>query len=102
MRCMHVLLLAIALAAAPKTTDKTELIVKVKPETVVIWVDGKKLGTAKKTYTLKVKPGAHQIKVQNNKDTSEETVVVKKGESKTWELDMTDSGATPVPTPGED
>ena len=92
---MHALILILALTAAPKTSDKTQLIVKVKPETVIIWVDGKKLGSAKKTYTLNVKPGQHQVKVKNNKDTSEEVVVVKKGESKTWELDMTDSGAAP-------
>jgi hypothetical protein len=79
------LALAVALSGSPKASQKTQLTIDIKPETAVVYVDGKKKGTGKKPITLTVKPGRHQLRIVNNKDEHSETVVVKKGESKKWE-----------------
>jgi hypothetical protein len=89
------LILAVALAAAPKTAaakQETMLVISVKPAQVIIFLDGRKLGTAAKEYKLKVTPGDHHIKLQLKKDSSEEIVSVKKGQKRAWSFDMTDSG----------
>ncbi len=72
----------VSLSGAPK---KTQLIVEVKPASAIVYVDGKKRGTGAKTVTLTVTPGKHTLKVQNKGDEHQEVVVVKKGESRTWQ-----------------
>lgn len=91
---MYALLLALAVAASPKAPAKEEtaLVLNIKPAEVVVYLDGRKLGTADKVSTVKVKPGDHTIKLVLKKDSSEDVVTVKKGQKKVWEFDMTDSG----------
>jgi len=72
----------VALSGAPK---KTQLVLEVKPAEAVIYVDGKKKGTAAKTIKLTVTPGKHVIKLTHKGDEHQETVVVKKGEIRTWQ-----------------
>lgn len=92
---MLALILMAAISASPKAgpaKDDTALILNIKPAQVVVYLDGKKLGTADKVNTVKVKPGEHTIKLVLKKDSSEDVVTVKKGQKKIWEFDMTDSG----------
>lgn len=79
------LVASIALAGSPNAGKKTVLVLDVQPETAVIYVDGKKKGTAKKQITLAVTPGNHRVKVVNGGDEHEEVIAVKKGETKTWQ-----------------
>lgn len=101
------LILTLALSASPTPAhakSETKLVLDVKPADVEVYLDDKKLGPASKTYTVTVKPGAHQVKLTRKKDRVEEPVTVNKGETKTWHFDMGDSGAStdssgkPVPT----
>ena len=92
---MLALMLMAAIAASPKAgpaKDETSLVLNIKPAQVVVYLDGRKLGTADKVNTVKVKPGDHTIKLVLKKDSSEDVVTVKKGQKKVWEFDMTDSG----------
>jgi hypothetical protein len=83
------ILLAVAFAAAPKPT---QLVIKVKPAQVVIYLDGRKLGTAAKEYTLNLQPGEHTVRTTLKGDSSEKVIRVKKGERHVFNFDMTDSG----------
>lgn len=81
---------AVALSGAPSTAKKTQLLLEVKPESVVIYVDGKRKGTAGKVRTVKVTPGTHLIKLVNGRDVHEEPVTVKSGQSLTWKMEFGD------------
>jgi hypothetical protein len=92
----------VALSGAPK---KTQLVLEVKPAEAIVYVDGKKKGTAAKAITLTVTPGKHVIKVTHKGDEHQEEVVVKKGEVRTWqwafEDDRMDRKKNPPPAEGE-
>jgi hypothetical protein len=83
---MHALALTVmlALAAAPKGPQKTQLKIEVKPASTVVFVDGKRKGTGAKPITLSTTPGRHMIKLVFGKDEHQEAVQVKSGETKKW------------------
>ena len=76
------LALVVALGGAPK---KTQLKIEIKPETAVLFVDGKRKGTGAKLHVFTVTPGRHLLKVVNKKDEHQEMVIVKKGEVTSWQ-----------------
>lgn len=83
------------LSGSPQTTTKatqkkTQLRIEVKPESAVIYVDGKRKGTGAKVHTLTVQPGRHMIKVVHKKDEHAEPVMVKKGELTHWKWEFED------------
>ncbi|MEW5854120.1 MAG: hypothetical protein AB2A00_35420 [Myxococcota bacterium] len=71
---------------------------KVAPESVVIFVDGKKVGTAGTAKPHKVKPGQHLIKLVWGKDEAEEPIDVPAGQSVEFQYTFEDSGK---PQPAE-
>jgi hypothetical protein len=86
---------------APPGNGPTRLRLEVKPVSAVIYVDGKKRGTATdKPLLITVTPGHHQIKVTYKKDSSEEPVTVKKGETLNWKYEFEeDQPKKPPPEP---
>lgn len=94
-----VALLAAGPKVPPKQPQKTQLKVQVKPDTAVLYVDGKKVKSASGGKTLDLAPGTHRLRVVNRGDERTETVVLKKGEVKVWqwafEDDRRDSGRSP-------
>lgn len=53
---------------------------KISPDTVEVYLDGKKIGTAKHLEVTKTKPGMHAIKLVNGEDETEFDVMIKKGQ----------------------
>jgi hypothetical protein len=90
---MLTLALAMWLSAAPAT-----LSIEVKPEQSVVKVDGKKIGTAKQTLTLKLPAGKHVIRVEYKGDATTDEVVLKAGEKKTWKWEFTGTEKAPQTT----
>jgi hypothetical protein len=78
------LALAFALFGAPKTAQKTQLKLDVKPAAAIVYVDGKRKGTGAKSVTLPIEPGRHTIRIVHNRDEHQEVVVVKKGGITKW------------------
>jgi hypothetical protein len=81
---MLTLALATWLSAAP-----AQLSIEVKPEDSVVKVDGKKIGTATRTLTVKLSAGKHTIRVEHKGDATTEDIVLKAGEKKTWKWEFT-------------
>jgi hypothetical protein len=81
---MLTLALATWLSAAP-----AQLSIEVKPEDSVVKVDGKKIGTASKTLTVKLAAGKHTIRVERKGDSTTDEIVLKPGEKKTWKWEFT-------------
>jgi hypothetical protein len=99
------LLLALSVAGAPTPAKPTRLRIDVKPETAVVFIDGVKKGTGKKTILLSMTPGRHRIKVTNDKDAVDDYVVVKKGETANWQYAFEDDRPAthkPVPPTGDE
>jgi hypothetical protein len=65
---------------------------KVAPANVVIYVDGKKLGTADRVQPFKTKAGMHMVKMEWGKDEAEEPLEVKANESVEFQYTFEDSG----------
>jgi hypothetical protein len=70
---------------------------KVAPANVIIFVDGKKIGSASKVKTTKVRPGQHLIRLVWNKDVVEEPISVGAGETREFQYTLEDSGTAPPP-----
>lgn len=87
-------LLSLVLAAGPTT-----LTIDVQPEDTVIFLDGKRKGTAKKPITVKLSPGRHIIKLQRKGESHEEEVPVKAGEKKTFKWAFEGSAPPKPPDP---
>lgn len=88
---------------APPPKAECVLTWKVAPDTVVIHVDGKKIGTAAKAPPVKLKPGMHMIRLVWGKDETEEPVELKAGESREFQYTFEDSGKpAPAPAPAPD
>jgi hypothetical protein len=102
MASMHALALALAMTLAGAPAKPTRLKLDVKPETCVIYVDGKKRGTAAKPLLVDVTPGKHAIKVENGKDSVEDVAVVKKGDTLTWTYEFTDDRPGKSPAGSDD
>lgn len=95
-------LTALAIAAAvPALADPTPVkkgAAKVKtgihwtvaPDTVEIFVDGKRVGTAKSLDVTTTKPGMHAVKLVNGEDETEFDVMVKKGQIVELRYEFTD------------
>jgi hypothetical protein len=81
---MLTLALALTLSAAP-----AQLTIEVAPEGCVVLVDGKKRGTGKKPFTVKLKPGKHLVRVEYKGDATSEELRLKAGEKKTWKWEFT-------------
>jgi hypothetical protein len=98
------LLFALSVAGAPTPAKPTRLQIDVKPETAVVFVDGARKGTGAHPILITVTPGRHKIKVTNAKDSDEEYVIVKKGETTSWKYEFEDDRAThkPVPSSGDE
>ena len=60
---------------------KTGISWQVEPEQVVIYLDGKRLGTAGKLKFTKTRPGKHTVRLTLKKDESEMDIEVKKGQT---------------------
>jgi hypothetical protein len=63
---------------APKVGTGIEW--KVTPSSVIIWLDGKKLGEAGSATVTEAKPGKHTIKLVNGGDETEIEIKVNKGQ----------------------
>lgn len=85
------LALALSLSAAP-----AQLTIEVAPADCVVKVDGKKVGTGEKPFTVKLKAGKHTIRVELKGDATTEEIVVKAGEKKTWKWEFTGHTAEPA------
>lgn len=94
------LLVAVSLSGAPN--KPTKLSIDVKPETAVVFVDGARKGTGKRTILITVTPGRHKLKVTNGKDADEEYVVVKKGETTSWKYEFEDDKPPSHKPPADD
>ena len=77
--------LALIAAPTPPAPKVTQLKVEVKPETAILYLDGRRTGTGGKLYTFTVKPGEHHIKILNHGDEHQEVVALSKGEVKKYE-----------------
>ncbi len=77
----------LALGSAPRVPPKkTQLKLEITPATSVVYVDGKRRGTGGKlTRAFTVEPGRHTLKLVNGRDEHQESISVKKGESKVWQ-----------------
>ncbi len=62
----------------------------ISPSNVEIYVDGKKLGTAKHLKVSKTKPGMHTVRLVNGEDETEFDVKVKKGQLVKLSYEFTD------------
>lgn len=84
-------------AAKPRKISPKEGVItwKVSPDDVVIFVDGKKLGTADKAKPAKLKAGQHIIKLVWGKDEAEEPFTVVAGQEVQFEYTFEDSGKQP-------
>ena len=82
---MVAIALAVAVALSGAPNKKTQLKIEIKPDAAVVYVDGKKRGTGAKPLTLTITPGKHTLKVVHKGDEHQETIVIKKGEVKTWQ-----------------
>lgn len=65
---------------AKKRRAKTGIAWSVTPETAVIYLDGKKLGTAGNLKFTSARPGRHTIKLTKGGDEAELDVKVNKGQ----------------------
>jgi hypothetical protein len=90
---MLTLALAGFLTAAP-----AQLTIEVKPEDSVVKVDGKKVGTGHKNIVLKLSPGKHAIRVEHKGDATNDEVVLKAGEKKSWKWEFTGGDKQPTTT----
>jgi hypothetical protein len=63
---------------------------KVAPETVEVFLDGKKVGIAKELDVTAVKPGKHAVRLVNGEDETEFEVNVKKGQLVPLQFEFTD------------
>src|SRR5438874_11323107 len=90
---MFALALAAVLGAAP-----TELTIDVKPETTIVKVDGKKVGTGAKTINLKLPPGKHAIRCEYKGDSHSDEVVLKAGKKTPWSFEFTGEEKSPQTT----
>lgn len=90
---MVTLALAYILAAGP-----AQLTLEVKPEAAVVKVDGKKVGTGAKPVTVKLAAGKHAIRCELKGDATNDEIVLKAGEKKTWKWEFTGHEATPATT----
>jgi hypothetical protein len=73
----------------------------VKPSNAVVFLDGKRVGDGTKVRTVTVTPGRHAIKVVHKKDEHQESVSVKKGETKHWQWAFEDDRPANRKTDGE-
>jgi hypothetical protein len=98
------LIVAMVTAGPPPSNGPTRIRFEVKPPAAVIYLDGKRRGTAgEKPFLVTVTPGRHQVKVTYKKDSSEEPVVAKKGETLNWKYEFeTDQPKKPPPAEGTD
>ncbi|MFH1811449.1 MAG: hypothetical protein ABIJ09_22095 [Pseudomonadota bacterium] len=86
----------------------TQLQFEVEPANVIIFVDNKKKGVAKKLKAVNVKPGTHTVKLVWNKDETEFDIKVEKGRTVVVKYAFEDSGkentppAEETPPPAED
>lgn len=75
---------------AKKAKAKTGIHWTVSPGTVEIFVDGKRVGTAKSLDVTKTKPGMHTVRLVNGEDETEFDVMVKKGQVVELRYEFTD------------
>ncbi len=81
--------------SAPEPVKKskrveTAIAWKVQPATVVIFMDGKKLGTAGDVKQTRTSPGMHSVRLVNGEDETEMDVKVNKGHVLTFTFEFTD------------
>lgn len=76
--------------AAPAKAPSTGISWKVDPSTVIVFLDGKKLGEAGKLKFSDTRPGRHAVKLVKGQDETETEVVVKKGEVVEFKFEFTD------------
>ncbi len=65
---------------ARSKATKTGIHWKISPNTVEIFVDGKRVGIAKDVERTHTKPGMHTIRLVNGEDETEFDVMIKKGQ----------------------
>lgn len=75
-----------------KKSKKVETAIawKVQPSNVVIFMDGKKLGTAGDLQQTPTTPGMHSVRLVNGEDETEMDVKVNKGHVLTFTFEFTD------------
>lgn len=88
----------LTLALTTFLAAQASLTLEVKPEESVVKVDGKKVGTGAKPITLKLNPGKHVIRVEHKGDATNDEVVLKSGEKKTWKWEFTGTEKSPQTT----
>lgn len=73
-----------------KKAVETAIAWKVQPASVVIYMDGKKLGTAGELKQTSTRPGMHAVRLVNGGDETEMDVKVNKGHVLTFTFEFTD------------
>lgn len=92
-------MLALALISQLLAAGPTQLTIDVKPEGVVVMLDGKPAGkSGDKPIVKKVKPGKHVVRLSHKGDSHEEEVSLKNGENKTYAWAFEGSKPTAAPT----
>jgi hypothetical protein len=91
-------MVTLALAAVLAAGGPASLTLEVKPEASIVKVDGKKVGTGAKPITVKLSPGKHTIRCELKGDATNDEIVLKPGEKKTWKWEFTGHEAHPSTT----
>lgn len=82
-------MVTLALAAVLAAGGPASLTLEVKPDAAIVKVDGKKVGTGAKPITVKLPAGKHTIRCELKGDATNDEVVLKAGEKKTWKWEFT-------------
>jgi len=91
-------MVTLALAAVLAAGGPATLTLEVKPDAAIVKVDGKKVGTGAKPITVKLSPGKHAIRCELKGDATNDEIVLKAGEKKTWKWEFTGHEPTPATT----
>lgn len=91
-------MVTLALLAVLSASGPASLTLEVKPDAAVVKVDGKKVGTGAKPITVKLSPGKHTIRCELKGDATNDEVVLKAGEKKTWKWEFTGHEKQPSTT----
>jgi hypothetical protein len=91
--------LAVSLAGSPAPAKPTRLRIEIQPQDAVAYVDGVKRASGHKVSVIPISPGRHMVKTTYKKDSAQEPVMCKKGETTTYKYAFEDDRATHQPVP---
>lgn len=75
-------------APAPVAKGPTQIAFAVSPADVVIFLDGKRLGTAERVEKVATKPGRRVVRLERKGDATEMQVVIERGKTLSFAYDF--------------